>query len=145
MSEKNEAIVRRMFEEVWNNRQIDAIERYHTSDFAHRDPQNPAQGLDAFREVVKKYQSAFPDARLEIEDLLSAGDQVVVRWRATGTHRGMLEGLPATGRQAAVTGISIFCLSGDKIREEFVNWDTLGLMQQLGVVTLPGKAAAAGA
>jgi steroid delta-isomerase-like uncharacterized protein len=145
MSEKNEAVVRRMIEEVWNNKQLGALEKFHTDDFAHRDPQNPTTGLDAYRGVVKKYQTAFPDTRIDIDELFSTGDRVIMRWRATGTHRGVLEGVAPTGRQVTVTGISICRLSGDKIREEIANWDALGLMQQLGAVTLPGKAAAAGA
>jgi steroid delta-isomerase-like uncharacterized protein len=145
MSEKNEAAVRRMFEEVWNGKKLDAIERFHTNDYANHDPLNPTTGLDAYRNVVKKYHTAFPDLRIDIDELLSSGDRVVVRWRANGTQRGPLEGLAPTGRQATITGISICRLSGDKIREAFVNWDALGLMQQLGAVTMPGKAAAAGA
>lgn len=145
MSEKNEAVVRRMFEEVWNSKKLDAIEKFHTNDYANHDPLNPTTGLDAYRKFVKTYHTAFPDLRVDIDELLSTGDRVIVRWRANGTQRGPLEGLAPTGRQATITGISICRLSGDKIREEFVNWDALGLMQQLGAVTLPGKAAAAGA
>ena len=97
-----------------------------------------------FRPVYRDVTDRFTD----IQERLQRGIvgqrhyRVVVRWRANETHRGALEGLAPTGRQATITGISICRLSGDKIREEFVNWDALGLKQQLGPVTLPGKAAA---
>ena len=145
MSEKNEAVVRRMFQEVWNDKKLDTIERFFATDYMHHDPLNPTTGLDAYRSVVMKYQTAFPDCRIDIDDLCSSSDQVIVRWRYSGTQRGPLEGLAPTGRHATGTGISICRVQGDKIREAFVNWDALGLMQQLGAVTLPGKAAAAGA
>ena len=106
---------------------------------------NQTRGLAAFKGVVTKYRSAFPDCRLEIDDIFSAGDKVVVRWRYSGTHKGQLEGVAPTGRPVKGTGITINLLSGDRIREAYINWDALGLMQQLGVVTLPGKAMGAGA
>ena len=145
MSEKQEAVVRRMMEEVWNKRKVEAIDTFFTKDYANHDPINPTNGLEAYRIVVNKYHTAFPDCRLDIDELFSAGDTVVMRWRYSGTQRGQLEGLPPTGRYTTGAGITICRFSGDRIREAFVNWDALGLMQQLGVVTLPGKAAAAGA
>lgn len=145
MFEKHEAVVRRMIEEVWNNRKVDAIDTFFTKDYVNHDPIDPTSGLEAYRKVVNKYLTAFPDCRIDIDETFSTGDTVVVRWRYSGTQRGQLEGLPPTGRYATGTGISICRFSGDRIREEFANWDALGLMQQLGVVTLPGKAAASGA
>ena len=68
-----------------------------------------------------------------------------MRWRYSGTHKGQLEGVAPTGRPVKGTGITINLLSGDRIREAYINWDALSLMQQLGVVTLPGKAMGAGA
>lgn len=145
MLEKHEGIVRRLFDEVWSRGKLDGIDGLVTHDVVGHDPMNPVKGIGAFREVVKKYRTAFPDLHVDIQDLFSAGDKVVVRWRAMGTHRGPLESLPATGRQATITGMSINRFSGDRICETFDYWDALGLMQQLGAVTLPGKAAAAGA
>ena len=145
MPDKHEAAARRLIDEVWNKGKFDAIDGLVTKDVVGHDPINPVKGIDAFREVVKKYRTAFPDCHMEIQDLFSANDKVVMRWRGTGTHRGPLEGLPATGRQATVSGITIYRFSGDRICETFDQWDALGLMQQLGAVTLPGKAAGAGA
>ena len=145
MSEKQETIVRRSIEEVWNKGKLDIADQLFTNDFVNNDPVNQARGLAAFKGVVTKYRSAFPDCRLDIDDIFSAGDKVVVRWRYSGTHKGKLEGIAPTGRPVNGTGITIHLLSGDRIREAYVNWDTLGLMQQLGVVTLPGKAIGAGA
>jgi len=145
MSDKQEKIVRRVFDEVWNQGRLDVIDQVFTNDYVNHDPINQTRSAAAFRNVVTKYRSAFPDCRLTIDDLISAGDKVVVRWRFSGTHQGQLEGIPPTGRKVTGSGISINVISGDRIREAYVNWDALGLMQQLGVVTLPGKSMGAGA
>jgi steroid delta-isomerase-like uncharacterized protein len=145
MSEKHEAIARRVFEEVWNKGKLDAIAELLTTDHVNHDPVNQAKGLEAYKDFVKKYRGAFPDCRLEIDELFSAGEKVAVRWRYSGTHKGQLEGAQPTGRHVTGTGISINHFSGEKIRETFTDWDALGLMQQIGVVTLPGKASRAGA
>jgi steroid delta-isomerase-like uncharacterized protein len=145
MSEKLEAISRRAIEDVWNKGQLEAITELFTTDYAHNDPLNTTKGLEPFKNFVKKYRVAFPDCKIEIDELISAGDKVVVRWRYSGTQKGTLEGIAPTGRKVTGTGISIDHFSGDRIRESFINWDSLGLMQQLGVVTLPGKATGAGA
>lgn len=144
MSEKNESVVRRLVDEVWNKGNLKLIDELFTSDHVNNDPMNPARGLDATREMVKKYRNAFPDCRLGIDDLLSVGDKVIVRWHYSGTHQNTFEGIPPTGRHATGPGITIHRFLGDRIQESFTTWDSLGLMQQLGVVTLPGKSVKAG-
>jgi predicted ester cyclase len=59
---------------------------------------------------------------------------VVVRWTTRGTHKGELMGIPATGKPVVVTGIDIFQISSGKVVESWINWDALGMMQQLGVI-----------
>lgn len=144
MSENHEKVVRRLLEEVWNKGNLDTIVQLVTSDYVNHDPVNPFQGIAANKELVKKYRAAFPDCRLDIDQIISIADHVVLRWRYSGTHLGSFEGIAPTGRKVNGTGLSLYRFSGDHIQEAFTNWDALGLMQQLGVVTLPGKAAAAG-
>jgi predicted ester cyclase len=74
------------------------------------------------------------------EDLLAAGDQVAVRWTATGTHTGTLLGIPPTGKHVTAPGISIFRVAGDKIEEGQTVYDALGTLQQLGVIPPPEPA-----
>jgi steroid delta-isomerase-like uncharacterized protein len=145
MSEKNEAVARRLMDEVWNKGDLKLIDQLLTSDHMNNDPMNPGRGPEVLREVVQKYRTAFPDCRFDIDEMFSAGDKVVARWRYSGTHRKPLEGIPPTGRRVKGSGIAIHRFLGDRIQESYVNWDALGMMQQLGVVTLPGKAAKAGA
>jgi steroid delta-isomerase-like uncharacterized protein len=146
MSAKLEQITRRMFDDVWNRGDVNALSDIVADDYVNHDPINAAQGTEGMKALVAKYRSAFPDARLEIESLLTAGqDHVVVRWNFKGTHRGPLDGIAPTGRTVHGSGITQYRFAGDRIKEGFTAWDALGLMQQLGVVTLPGKTATRGA
>jgi steroid delta-isomerase-like uncharacterized protein len=144
MSEQNEAVVRRLMDDVWGKGNLKLLDEIYTNDHINHDPVNPVRGLDATRDLVKKYRNAFPDCRLDIDDLFSVGDKVVARWHYSGTHKNELEGIPPTGRHVTGPGITIFLFQGNRIRESYENWDALGLMQQLGVVTLPGKFRTAG-
>jgi SnoaL-like polyketide cyclase len=75
-----------------------------------------------------------------IEDQIAEGDTVVTRWTGTGTHQGDLLGMAPTGKPAKVMGIWIHRLAGGKIVESWNVWDTLGMLQQLGVIPAPGSA-----
>ena len=72
--------------------------------------------------------------RITVEKQLAEGDLVATRWIGRGTHEGELMGIQPTGKQVTVSGLTISRLEGDKIVEEFQNWDTFGTMQQLGAV-----------
>ena len=81
------------------------------------------------------YRAAFPDLRMDAEDVIASGDKVVVRARATGTHKGEFMGMPATGKSIDVQLIDIMGLGDDGLAHE--HWgvvDALAMMQQLGVV-----------
>jgi predicted ester cyclase len=86
------------------------------------------------------YLAGIPDLRVTIEELVAEGDKVAVRRAYVGTHRGELLGIPPTGKQVRVSGISIFRLAGGKIAEQWELLDRLALMQQLGVLATPGQA-----
>ena len=94
----------------------------------------PTVGQDAAKASIQGYRAAFPDLRLTVEDQIADDDRVVTRWSAKGTQEGDLMGVPATGKQATVTGITIDRIVDGRIAESWTNWDTLGLLQQLGVV-----------
>jgi steroid delta-isomerase-like uncharacterized protein len=134
-SDQNKAIVRRAFEEPWKGN-LDVIDELIASDYVGHDPAEPEprRGPEGLREFVTAYRSAFPDVRVTVEQQLAEGDLVATRWTARGTHEGELMGIQPTGKQVTVSGMSISRLSNDKIVEGFQNWDTLGMMQQLGAV-----------
>lgn len=140
MSEENKAIARRIFEEVWNQGNLDvADEILDASHVAHGRGGELPTGPEGFKQFVSIYLSAFPDTQFTIEDQIAEEDKVVTRWTAHGTHKGELMGIPATGKQVVVTGISINHFVGGKIVEAWDNWDGLGMMQQIGVVPAMGE------
>ncbi len=138
MSEENKALVRRYFEEIWDKGNLELIDELFTTNFVRHGPsatEGEVRGLEGFKGVVSMYRTAFPDLRVPIEDLIAEGDRVVTRWTARGTHQGELMGIAPTGNQATVTGIIVDRISGGKIEEEWVDYDTLHLMQQIGAAS----------
>jgi steroid delta-isomerase-like uncharacterized protein len=134
MSTENEAVVRRFYEEMCNGRKNEMTPEILTQDYVLHDPQVPARpGPDGMAEVVSTYQENV-EGHWEIEEMFSAGDRVVVRWTGSGTHVGEVNGIPPTGKDVQVDAISIFRMDGGKIAEMWEVWDTLGFLQQLGVV-----------
>jgi steroid delta-isomerase-like uncharacterized protein len=91
-------------------------------------------GPERLKEVTGGYRAAFPDLNFTIEQQLGDGDLVATRWSARGTQDGELMGIPASGKQATVTGITIDRFEDGRIAESWTNWDTLGLLQQIGAI-----------
>ena len=142
MLEENKATQRRLMEEVWNKGNLDFVDELIAAEHVHYDPQSPpVRGTEGYKQLVSMYRSAFPDLHFTIEDLIAEGNKVVVRYTAVGTQRGDLPSIPATGKHSTVTGIMISRLAGGKFVETSVNWDTLGMLQNLGVVPRMGQEA----
>ena len=102
-------------------------------------------GLERSKEGVKQlfhmYRAAFPDLRMEPQDVLVSGDKAVARVRATGTHQGEFLGMPATGRSVDVQLIDITRFGDDGLaREHWGVFDALAMMQQLGAIPAPAPA-----
>ena len=136
MSAENKGIARRFLEEAFNSGDLDVVDELVAPEFVNHDAAlpEPATGVEATKASIKGYRDAFPDLRLTIEQQLAEGEFVTTRWSARGTHQGDLLGMAATGKQATVTGITIDRIVDGRFVESWTNWDTLGLMQQLGVV-----------
>jgi predicted ester cyclase len=145
MPQQNEAIVRRLIDEAWNRGNLSVVDDCIASDCIAAGPLDNVRGPQGMKNLITKYRSAFPDCRLEVLDMLSSGDLVVTRFRYSGTHLGQFDELKPTGRLASGEGITLDRIKDGRVIESRSQWDALGLMQQLGVVTLPGRAKAAGA
>jgi steroid delta-isomerase-like uncharacterized protein len=95
----------------------------------------PIEGREAVQGMLSAFRAGFPDDfQMSVEDAFGSGDKAVVRWRIQGTHTGDLFGIPASGKAVAVNGISVVRVADGKIVEDWVAEDTMGLMQQIGVV-----------
>jgi steroid delta-isomerase-like uncharacterized protein len=142
MTGDNITVVRRLLDEAFNEGRLETVDETVASDFVGYDPAlpEPIRGIAAEKDVVSGYRHAFPDLHIRIDDVIAEGDKVVTRWTARGTHRGDLWGIEPTGKEATVTGISIDRVEDGRIVEAWTNWDTLGMMQQLGVIPVTATA-----
>ena len=130
-TEENKAVVRRIFEEVWNKGNL-AVAGELMADVLHYAGQD-FKGPENLKQMVTMTRTAFPDGHTEIEDMVAEGDKVVCRLTFTGTHNGEYMGIAPTGKQVTMTGISISRFEGGKEVEAWVNLDDLGMMQQMGI------------
>jgi steroid delta-isomerase-like uncharacterized protein len=145
MSEGNKNAVRRLFEEVWNKGNLPLVDELFAPTYTHHDSSTPdvGRGPEGEKKRATLYRTAFADLRLTVEDIIAEGETVVARWSCRGAHKGDLSGIAPTGKQINISGVSVARFANGKIVEGWVNWDALGLMQQLGVVPELGKAKAA--
>lgn len=136
MSEQNKAVARRLFEEVIGRDNLDLVEEIFTADYQDHDPANDedTRGHEGIKQEVGMYKSAFPDLRFTLEDQLADGDLVATRWTNEGTHQGELRGVAPSGNQVGISGITIHRFADGKIQEGWWNWDTIGLMRQIGAI-----------
>jgi steroid delta-isomerase-like uncharacterized protein len=132
---ENKAIARRGWEEIWNKGNLTiAHEHYAPTYVSHMPGNSDLHGPEGHNQLVMMYRTAFPDLHFTVEDQIAEGDKVVNRVTATGTHLGEFRGIPPTGKQVTVTGITIDRIAGGKLVESWASWDFLGMLQQLGVV-----------
>jgi steroid delta-isomerase-like uncharacterized protein len=129
-------IVEQWVESGWNNGDLALVDEFYAPDYTIYDPTAPdfPGGREAFKGYVTTLRTGLPDIHFTIEDVIEQGDKVVWRFVACGTHQGNLMGIPPTGRPGTVSGIVINRFAGGKWTEDWVNWDTLGMLQQFGVI-----------
>ena len=131
----NKALARRWLDEVWNKGDLRLIDELIAPEYVLHDPTRPGlQGRAGIKESISMFRQAFPDLTFTVEDQVAETDQVVTRYTVQGTHLGPLLGIPATGKQGTITGIDIYRIRNGQIAEAWSNWDTLGLLQRIGVV-----------
>ena len=141
MSTDNKAIVRRLYEEVWNKRRLELVDEIISPSHAIHDPtvSGSAVGPEAYKRQVTRFITAFPDLRLTIEDIVGENEKLAVAWTISGTHKGEFMGIPATNKKVSVDGITINHIVNAKIMDSYISWDAWGAMQQLGVVPALGQ------
>jgi steroid delta-isomerase-like uncharacterized protein len=110
-----------------------AVDEYFAPEFvAHGPHPGITPDLAGTRQWTAAIIRAAPDYYVHVDDQFAVDDKVVTRWTARGTHQGEFQGIPPTGRQITVTGITVSRYAGGKIVESWFEWDTLDLMRQLG-------------
>lgn len=132
-TEENKAIVRRLIEEGFNQKNWAIFEELYAPDVVVHNSSLMLRGREAITQFLAMFFTAFPDARFTIEDLIAEGNTFVFRHTLRGIHQGDYLGIPPTGKQVTVPGISIFRIANGKVSEQWTNADDLGGMRQLGV------------
>ena len=137
-AEKKRAVARRVFEEIFNQGKFEVADEIYAKDFVNHGVTREI-GLNEDQAAARGWRSAFPDLKMKVDKALVDGDYVTVLWSGEGTNTGEGNGLPATGKKLKGRGITIWRISGGKIREEWSEFDQMRIMQQLGLMPAPPK------
>ena len=135
MSDDNTRVVWEFLEEVVNKHDPEARPDLIAVGYMAHFGAMPALDHESWKPMARAYFTAFPDLELTIEDEFADGDKVTVRWTWTGTHKGDLMSIPATGKLFATAGMGSYRVVSGQIAEESVFEDMLGVFQQLGALT----------
>jgi len=120
MSEENKELVRRWFEEVWNQQREEAIDEMFAQDgkaYGFPEPNSVLVGPESFKSVHRLFLGAFPDLRITVREIVTEGDRVAVAWTATMTHLGEHLGFAPTLKKETLEGSSFLTVSGGQIQE----------------------------
>jgi steroid delta-isomerase-like uncharacterized protein len=132
MTNPNVPLVRRWFEEVWNQRRVETVHELLTAESECHSETGVLKGPAAFVEKnLTPFLAAFPDVRVTVEGTVAEGDEVVVRWSARGTHTGDGMGMAPTGRRVSFRGMTWIRFQNGKMMEGRDCWNQSGLLQAL--------------
>jgi len=137
-TEENKAVVRSAIDALNQKNWAALYDELTAPDFVLHDASTTIQGLEAYKQFISTFLTAFPDTHFTIEDVIAEGDTVVTRQTFRGTHAGDFDGIPPTGKQVTASAIDITLVANGKRVEQWFNGDDLGLLQQLGVIPAMG-------
>jgi steroid delta-isomerase-like uncharacterized protein len=137
----------RFVDEVCNEGKLGTADVLLSAGYLHHDPRDgKAQSWrPSISGVIAFVRTAFPDLHVLVDDLISEGNELAIRWTASGTHLGATPGIAATGKRAVVTGVTIARFQGELIAEDWTHWDHVGVLKQLGLLPTDGSKPARGA
>lgn len=134
-TEENKALVNRFIEGI-NRQDWESVRGLLDEELVIH-----GEGVTSVDDFIDRHQgfyAAFPDQTITVEDIIAEDDRVAYRTTVTGTHEGEFQGIPPTGEEIKVEGISIVRIEGGELAEFWAVEDMFGAMQQLGVVDSPG-------
>ena len=138
-TEENKALARRWADEIFNRGNLDAADELFGQDFITRHLDAPDLDREGWKEFSRPFISGFSERRLEVEGLVSEGDEVVARVRFSGRHTDRFFGIPPTCTRVEFTAMVWFRIAEGRIVEHWGEFDALALMRQLGAVSEPGS------
>lgn len=136
-AEENKRLVRRGTEEIINAGNLQLVDEMFAPDYIERDG-SAVRNREEFKEFFGMMRRAFPNLHFSIDQELAEGEYVMQRITFRGTHQGSFNGIPPTGKRVEISGIDLFRVVDGKVAQHWGQFDSLGMLQQLGVVPLPG-------
>jgi predicted ester cyclase len=147
MSSSQEAkeIIRRWNEEGWSGGKYELANEIISPNMVVHGAGGQAVGMgpDGLIDLIRTWRTAFPDGRMEIDDLIVEGDLVAIRNTWYGTHEAEFYGVPPSGKPVAVTSVGIDRVQDGLVTEGWGELDMVGMMQQMGALPLVGPGAVA--
>jgi predicted ester cyclase len=136
----NAALIRRFYDETFNRGNVEFAECVHGSGYRYHDITVPGAPVNHATYMARNagFAAAFPDRRVDIEDLIATGDRVVARALLHATHTGPLGNIAPTGRKVRLASAIIYRFAQARVVEEWEIFDKLGMYQQLGVIPPSG-------
>jgi steroid delta-isomerase-like uncharacterized protein len=131
--ESPKAFVREGTEQIINRGNSEWIDRYMSDDYVHHDGA-ATRNREEFKAYFAGMREGFPDFRFEVEEEIAEGNLVVQRVTFTGTHEGMFNGVPPTGRHVSLAGFDLFRVENGKVVEQWSVFDTAAMLDQLGLL-----------
>lgn len=130
--EENKLFYQRFIQEVFNEGRLDKVAEFVSPSYLlHDAPPGTPSGPEAIVQAVSMFRGGFPDMEITMEKMLAEGDMLAMKSSWTGTHRGTIFGIPATGRSVKVSALTMVRISKGRICESWVKNDVMGLMNQL--------------
>ena len=129
--ETNKEVIQNLYEQCLNKKNLALLKQFVSDDFTRG---GKTKGVAAFEEPILPLFKAFPDIHWHVEDLISDGNKVAVRWKWQGTHNAQFNNFPATGKTITNEGMAVYELKDGKIINTQVQTDRLGFLQSLDVL-----------
>jgi steroid delta-isomerase-like uncharacterized protein len=139
-SATNAELVRWAFE-MLNQHDVSPLKQFWTADTVERFPDRACRGPEEIARYFEDKFSAIPDFHMEILALAEDGENILVRWRLTGTHQGSMQGVHPTGQKLSIDGIDHFVLRDGKVISNFVVFDQIQSARQIGLMPADGSTA----
>ena len=131
---ENKNLILNYIEKVWNQADLVNFRKLTTTTFTFSIRGEPAIERTLMEQYVQAMHAAFPDWRIEVIDLIAEDNRVVAHWHGKVTHLGSFKEIPPSGKHIHVSGINIYHIEDGKIISEWEQTDTLGMLQQMGLI-----------
>jgi steroid delta-isomerase-like uncharacterized protein len=129
----NTQVARQAFEDLFGKGKLDVVDRCYDASFQGHETLVEDYDCDELKENAQRYRQAFPDLAVRVEEAIGAGEKVLLRWSARGTHQGPFLGKAPTGKAITTDGLTVMTFRNGKIVEEWTQWNALALIQTLGM------------